>query len=168
LDLEAASLETGMNEFYAIVLYRCLIAIAGVLAIYLGYRLFFVVLDRQGEISIKTGEQYQVKMRDVAPGTFFALFGAFVLSVSLFNPIRFENREVTGPARTPTAGAAAPQSASSGGHTADNGAERSIGISGAPSSPAAPARAAEEAAVAERGRMSSASGSSSSSPAPAK
>jgi hypothetical protein len=166
LDLEAASLETGMNEFYAIVLYRCLIAIAGGLAIYLGYRLFFVVLDRQGEISIKTGKQYQVRMRDVAPGTFFALFGAFVLAVSLFNPIRFENREFA-PARAPSPAASAPPSASTGG-TARNGTERSMGITGAPSAPAATAPAAEGAAMAERGRMSSASGSSSASTAPAK
>src|SRR5262245_16195481 len=77
-----------MTDFYALVLYRCLIAAAGALSIYLGYRLFFVVLERQGELLVKTGEKVELKMRNVAPGVFFALFGAVILAAaSLMHPI---------------------------------------------------------------------------------
>lgn len=106
-----------MNEFYAIVFYRCLIAAIGGLTIYLGYRLFFVVLERQGEISVRTGRQYEVRMRDVAPGTFFALFGAIVLTVSIFNPMKQVDTVRTPSATSLTSGSGATmmdQSASGG------------------------------------------------------
>src|SRR5688572_30102056 len=84
-----------MSAFLAIVAYRCLVVAVSGLAIYLGYRLFFVVLERQGEISIKTGSKYEIRMRDVAPGTFFALFGAVVLAVSLLKPLTFQDSDRT-------------------------------------------------------------------------
>jgi hypothetical protein len=82
-----------MTDFYAIVIYRCIIALSGALAIYLGYRLFFVVLARQGELSVKTGENYELKLRNVAPGVFFALFGAVILAASLAKDIKTETTD---------------------------------------------------------------------------
>jgi len=82
-----------MNEFYAIVIYRCLIALSGAMSIYLGFRLFFVVTQRQGEIILRSGKEYHLTMRDVAPGTFFALFGVVVLTVSLVKPLEYDQRQ---------------------------------------------------------------------------
>ncbi|WP_408598052.1 hypothetical protein [Pseudomonas sp. PLMAX] len=68
-------------------IYRTLIVLAGILSIYWGYKLFYVMKLKQGEFKVKTGENYEVSMSDVAPGVFFALFGAGIIIVSLINGI---------------------------------------------------------------------------------
>lgn len=53
------------------------------LSLVLGYRLFLVTEQHNGELLAKTGS-YSLKMSRVAPGVFFAAFGCAVLSYSLF------------------------------------------------------------------------------------
>lgn len=76
-----------MDHVHLFMIYRILIVLGGILCIYLGYRLFFVVQTKQGELSIKTGEHQELNLRDVAPGVFFALFGASILTFCLLNGI---------------------------------------------------------------------------------
>lgn len=53
------------------------------LCLFLGYRLFLVTEQHNGELLAKTGS-YSLKMSRIAPGIFFAAFGCAVLSYSLF------------------------------------------------------------------------------------
>lgn len=57
-------------------------AIAG-MSIFLGYRLFYVAKQKQGELSVG-GTRATLKLVDVAPGIYFALFGSAIICVSLF------------------------------------------------------------------------------------
>lgn len=66
---------------------RLVVVLGGVLAIYLGYRLFNQVpfaKSASGEFSLP---KVRVSLFKVGPGIFFALFGASILGVSLFKPI---------------------------------------------------------------------------------
>ncbi|MEY9334260.1 hypothetical protein ABH911_004571 [Pseudomonas protegens] len=77
----------NMDPVLLFMVYRMLIVAGGILCIYFGYRLFYVVQLKQGEFKIKTGENYEVSLSDVAPGVFFALFGAGILVFCLTNGI---------------------------------------------------------------------------------
>ncbi len=80
-----------MQPFTGIIIYRSLIALSGALCIYLGYRLFYIVTETQGRLSVSTGHDQALQLQDVAPGVFFALFGAVILVVSLFRPVTYED-----------------------------------------------------------------------------
>lgn len=61
------------------------VLIAG-LAIYLGFRLFYLAAEKQGELRV-SGKQFSLRLADVAPGIYFALFGSAVLVLSLFSRV---------------------------------------------------------------------------------
>ena len=63
---------------------RLIVTCGGIVSIYLGYRLFFIASVRNdSEASFKLGEAIDAGMKRVAPGIFFALFGAWILHTSL-------------------------------------------------------------------------------------
>jgi len=62
---------------------RLLIVLVGGMCVYLGYRLFDRAHQRQGELELK-GQTSSLKLRDVAPGIYFALFGSLLLIVAVF------------------------------------------------------------------------------------
>jgi tetratricopeptide (TPR) repeat protein len=71
---------------YYLALHRALVVLAGILCIFLGYRLFVVGLGRnltvdgQREESISAEvSKFKFAARNLAPGTAFALFGAVVV-----------------------------------------------------------------------------------------
>lgn len=68
---------------------RIIIDLAGVLSIYLGYRLFSTAMDATGELEAST-QQFKLKMQRIAPGTFFALFGAAILIAGLYNSLSLD------------------------------------------------------------------------------
>lgn len=68
---------------------RIAIVAGGVFCIYLGYRLFDRAKERQGELAIKTGTQLQLKISDVAPGIYFALFGTVLLGYAVFTKMEW-------------------------------------------------------------------------------
>lgn len=80
--------------FAMLVFYRVLIVIGGILSIYFGYRLFYIDKQTQGDLQIKKGETYELRLRDVAPGVFFALFGALVLTFSLINGLALKSGDI--------------------------------------------------------------------------
>ena len=85
-----------MDPILLFMLYRMLIVLGGILCIYFGYRLFFVTKTKQGDFKIKTGQNYELSLSDLAPGIFFALFGASVLVFSLINGITIKPGDLAG------------------------------------------------------------------------
>jgi hypothetical protein len=72
---------------------RILIMVLGGFCIYWGYKLFNIVISdisKDGELTAEHGET-KISLRRVAPGVFFALFGATILSIGLFNPLNIKS-----------------------------------------------------------------------------
>jgi len=65
---------------------RVLVVATGGVAIYLGFRLFYLVKQRQGELLMQ-GKEFKLSIGDVAPGVYFALFGSMILVVDLFSKV---------------------------------------------------------------------------------
>ncbi|WP_157695014.1 hypothetical protein [Pseudomonas arsenicoxydans] len=72
-----------MSQIQLFMIYRMLIVLGGCLCIFLGYRLFYVVQERQGDFKVKYGEDLNIQIRDMAPGTYFAFCGTAILVASL-------------------------------------------------------------------------------------
>lgn len=66
---------------------RLLIVIVSGLSLYLGYRLFGVNDDPKGILEAHTGDKLFLKMRNIGPGVFFALFGSVVLVWVVRSPV---------------------------------------------------------------------------------
>jgi hypothetical protein len=67
---------------------RLVVVLGGVLSVFLGYKLFFVVNEKSDSAAdIKLGDLVDVGLKKVAPGVFFALFGAWILGTSLTSKI---------------------------------------------------------------------------------
>lgn len=63
-----------------ILIWRLCVLACGTLAIVLGYRLFKLGLTvQQGDLEAGVGG-HTLKLRNIAPGTFFALFGAAIIA----------------------------------------------------------------------------------------
>jgi|APLak6261667961_1056064.scaffolds.fasta_scaffold02239_1 hypothetical protein len=89
-----------MDPVLLFMIYRMLIVVGGISCIYFGYRLFYVVKTKQGDFKIKTGQNYELSLSDVAPGVLFALFGAGVLIFSLINGITIKPSDLDGIAQS--------------------------------------------------------------------
>ena len=73
-----------------VVVYHMLTVISGVFIVYLGYRLFrFGVYEKDGEFRGRYRGASLV-LRQAGPGTFFALFGSVVISVSIWKGLLVE------------------------------------------------------------------------------
>ncbi len=74
----------------ALSAYRILTIIIGLIVIYFGYRLFRVgMYERAGELKAVWGNRYMA-VRQAAPGTFFALFGALIIMISIWKGFSVE------------------------------------------------------------------------------
>jgi hypothetical protein len=69
---------------------RLIIVAAAFVSIWLGYKLFALVISNEGSFEGELG-QWKVKMQRIAPGVFFALFGASVLMFALYSPYTLGN-----------------------------------------------------------------------------
>ena len=65
-------------ESYNII--RLATVLVAAMSIYFGYRLFYIVTERQGKLKIQN-QDYSLQLSDVGPGVFFELFGAVVIIV---------------------------------------------------------------------------------------
>jgi hypothetical protein len=78
---------------YSRISERLLVALAGALSLWLGFRLFRSASEgektsrRQGGIEGNVGKYLRIKMWDVGPGLFFALFGSGLLAYVLFSQV---------------------------------------------------------------------------------
>src|SRR3981189_2911886 len=76
---------------------RLIVVVGGVLAIYLGYRLFsHAHLRNDGSGKLKT-TVFEFAVAKVGPGVFFALFGTWVLFSSLKSQIQTETSRLSTP-----------------------------------------------------------------------
>lgn len=66
---------------------RLIVVLAAFSAIWLGYRLFDRVVSDRGAFEGKIGE-WQIKLQRIAPGVFFAMFGASILVFALNAPFK--------------------------------------------------------------------------------
>ncbi|HIH4624191.1 TPA: hypothetical protein ACYSAU_004182 [Klebsiella variicola] len=78
---------------------RLLITIGGVISIWLGYKLFSKALPNNGTFDGGIGS-WSVRMQNIAPGVFFALFGASALIFSISHPLNYEKRQHDGSSAT--------------------------------------------------------------------
>lgn len=79
----AASLDPGDTTEWGRALERLLVVMFGGLAMYYGFKLFYLVSSHDGELSAK-GSTWQFRMVRVGPGVFFALFGTVIVTYALF------------------------------------------------------------------------------------
>ncbi len=78
-----------------VVAYRALTVLVGGAVIWMGYRLFIVgVYERAGELKAAWGDRRLI-LKQAAPGTFFALFGASVLLLSVARGVDLYTKERT-------------------------------------------------------------------------
>lgn len=76
-----------MNELFVIRGIERLFTVGfGGMSIFLGYRLFSIVVSERGGLAAQ-GQGWKIALRNVAPGVFFSFFGMVILSVALFRPL---------------------------------------------------------------------------------
>lgn len=83
-----------MDPLLAVILTRAaeriIVVCAGILSIYIGYRLFALVPEhREGESRLKLPGGASFFMSKVGPGVFFALFGSALIGYSATRPVSF-------------------------------------------------------------------------------
>lgn len=71
--------------------YKLASLLSGCAFAYMGYRLFLNrVCGRSGDLEAEFGDNKLV-LKKAAPGTFFALFGAVIISVTLYKGLEFKD-----------------------------------------------------------------------------
>lgn len=65
---------------------RLAITALGGLAIWLGYKLFFLILESNSIIEAQASGGYKLKLSKIGPGIFFCLFGTLLVGFSIFQP----------------------------------------------------------------------------------
>ena len=84
-----------MTEFIqgvvAIISYRALTIVCGLAIVYFGFVLFRLgVYEKAGELKAAWGPKY-LTLKQAAPGTFFALFGAGIIVATVWRGVEFES-----------------------------------------------------------------------------
>ena len=71
------------------VIERIFIILFGGMSLFLGYRLFYGIEKNyfSGDVEAKSGEGLYIKIKNLAPGIFFAGFGSLVLAISMQSQI---------------------------------------------------------------------------------
>ena len=78
-----------MSQFTFAIVFKILCLLVGLIAIYLGYRLFMKgYLEKQGEVEAGKGD-IKIKMSQVAPGIYFSEFGTFIILLAIFKGVSF-------------------------------------------------------------------------------
>lgn len=83
----------GIDNELAVIIFRgfdrLLISGGGIISIWLGYKLFNKILPDNGSFDGGVGS-WSLRMKNIAPGVFFALFGASTLIFSITNSLSYE------------------------------------------------------------------------------
>src|SRR5258705_11449055 len=82
---------------------RIIIALGGILSIILGYKLFFVASIKTDSGADFKSSLFNASFTKVGPGVFFALFGAYVMSMSVKTQINIETHQGNQPTVNQTA-----------------------------------------------------------------
>ncbi len=76
--------------------YKLISLIAGSVVVYLGYRLFAKgIWGNAGNLEAEFGDN-KLLLKKAAPGTFFALFGTVIISITLYKGLEFKDFERNG------------------------------------------------------------------------
>jgi hypothetical protein len=79
-----------MTEIYVLRGIERLMTVGfGGMSIYLGYRLFSIVVSEKGGLNAQ-GQGWKIGMKNIAPGVFFSFFGMVVLAIALTKSIVVE------------------------------------------------------------------------------
>jgi hypothetical protein len=104
---DSVSLDTLMVVIRGVVL--IIVAFAGVLSIYLGWKLFRDGIIPPADFEAKYKDNWTLKLTSVGPGIFFALFGMYLMIRLVGERLVMED-PVPAPAAAPASLVAAPQS----------------------------------------------------------
>ena len=78
------------NLALAVIAYRLAILLVGLLFAFLGYKLFRLgIYEKAGELKAAWGDR-NLTLKQAAPGTFFASFGAMIVGIALFRGVDFD------------------------------------------------------------------------------
>jgi hypothetical protein len=75
-----------MDPIYIRGVERILIVLAGILSVFLGYKLFSHNYSSNGELNTSKDNFFSFSIKNVGPGVFFALFGMVLLGLSVRSP----------------------------------------------------------------------------------
>ena len=84
------------DEAILILIYKVVSLLSGLLITYLGHRLFVKGIFNEAGNLEATWKDKSLILKRAAPGTFFALFGAIVVSISLYKGMNFETKNSPG------------------------------------------------------------------------
>ncbi|ANG63497.1 hypothetical protein A8C75_14135 [Marinobacterium aestuarii] len=77
----------------SLTLYKIVSLLVGTVFAYMGYRLFMSgIWGHAGELETGFGDN-KLALKKAAPGTFFVLFGAIVISITLYKGLEFKNNQ---------------------------------------------------------------------------
>ena len=80
----ATSVDLAFWAILLVAIYKAISLFIGLVFGYLGYRLFLTGIERSAGVIEASSGSHLIKMSRAAPGTFFALFGAIIITVTLF------------------------------------------------------------------------------------
>lgn len=81
-------------QILAIVLYKIFCLIAGLLLCFMGFKLFISgIWGSAGDAEGQFGNN-KIVLKKAAPGTFFVLVGGFVIGMTVYKGLAFENLPV--------------------------------------------------------------------------
>lgn len=106
-------METGLNAYALVILYKISCLMAGVAFTYMGYKLFLADKSTPaGDINL-SAKEYALSLRGGAPGIFFSLFGAILICFAIYKGASLKH----------TTGSSSTDSASAGVHGGFNKVE---------------------------------------------
>jgi len=77
----------------AITTYKVISLLVGLLFGFMGYKLFIAgVFGRAGNMDVSVGDN-KILLKKAAPGTFFALFGAIIISLTIYQGLDFKDQK---------------------------------------------------------------------------
>lgn len=89
------------SNFIALVVYKALALVVGLAFAWMGYRLFTLgIAEKSGDLELKGGTLFGIKVTRAAPGTFFAVLGAAIVIYAVTQILQFSQTRET----TPTPG----------------------------------------------------------------
>jgi hypothetical protein len=82
-------METENAIIISLTIYKLTSLLVGLISIYLGYNLFVKgIWGQAGDLDVKFKDNRLI-LKKAAPGTFFALFGAIIISITLWKGLEF-------------------------------------------------------------------------------
>ncbi|SEA19037.1 hypothetical protein [Microbulbifer marinus] len=83
-------MELSTHIIFSLISYKITSLLVGCVFAYMGYRLFMSgIWGHAGELETGFGDN-RVVIKKAAPGTFFAVFGAVIIAITLYKGLEFE------------------------------------------------------------------------------